>query len=146
MRRLIWLLVAVVLLLAAGLLMSSAEQRPSRPGREPVAFPYYLRQHELERQGARRTLPVRPHSDQPGAPATRDPLLAALPGTGQLAVVVEANALRHSPIGELLLKCLSRSERDELAALKEKVGIDPLQDIDRVAVTSEGMLVSGFFD
>ncbi|MFP2907661.1 hypothetical protein ACLESD_21950, partial [Pyxidicoccus sp. 3LFB2] len=76
----------------------------------------------------------------------RDPLLAALPrGKGRTAVVIEANALRHSPIGELLLDCLMRDGGKQLNEFREKSGVDPLQDLDRMVITDEGMMLSGNF-
>ncbi|EAU63106.1 hypothetical protein STIAU_6822 [Stigmatella aurantiaca DW4/3-1] len=76
----------------------------------------------------------------------QDPLLAALPrGKGRSAVVIETNALRHSPIGELLLACLMRDGGKNLEQFKQLSGIDPLQDLDRVVITDDGFMLSGDF-
>jgi hypothetical protein len=108
-----------------------------------------MRSEERERADKRRTW-VMPTVDagtavrEPQRP--RDPLLAALPrGEGRTAVVIEANALRHSPIGELLLDCLMRDGGKQLDEFREKSGVDPLQDLDRLVITDEGMMLSGNF-
>jgi len=76
----------------------------------------------------------------------RDPLLWALPPDPSKPVVVfEANALRHSRLGELFLSCLGEGEQKAIGDLG-RMGIDPLKDVDRVAVTPDGLAVSGFFD
>jgi hypothetical protein len=73
--------------------------------------------------------------------------LAALPPLEEAKglLVLEANALRYSEIGELLLGCLSPSDRRSLASFKETLGIDPLEDIDRVAFAGRAVLISGSF-
>jgi len=62
-------------------------------------------------------------------------------------VVFEANALRNSPVGELLLDCMrARSMSDDpFAYFKDSTGIDPLKDIDRVAMLDSGVVASGNF-
>jgi hypothetical protein len=60
-------------------------------------------------------------------------------------VVIEANALRHSPIGELLLDCLLRDGGKQLEEFRKLSGVDPLQDLDRLVVTDEGVMLSGNF-
>jgi len=81
---------------------------------------------------------------QPVRPS--DPVLAALPrGKGKTAMVIEANAIRHSPIGELLVECLMRREGQDLERFKEETGVDPLKDLDRLVLTDDGVIVSGNF-
>jgi len=155
MRRRSWLLVTIALLGAAAFLMS----RGDAPRREPqarVSFPRALRPAEAQRLEARRTLGERPAPEHvpaaeapPGRmPPVLDPVLASLPAVpGRSAVVVEANALRHSPIGELLLDCLlTGGDARRLDEAREELGIDPLEDVDRVAFGGNGvLLVSGNF-
>ena len=76
----------------------------------------------------------------------RDPMLAAISaGASGSGLVLEVNAIRNSPLGELLLQCLARREaRNALDALRQ-MGIDPLRDLDRVGVTEHGVVVSGDF-
>lgn len=142
-----FLVLAGVLLLAAAALMwlGQGEEALSEDPRPQVDFPRRLRKEERARMEARRTW-VPPATPDAGPTRPADPLLAALPrGKGKTAVVVEANALRHSPIGELLLECLYRDGGKQLKEIKDRTGIDPLQDLDRIAVTDEGLVLSGNF-
>lgn len=84
----------------------------------------------------------------PPRPAVEDPVLRALGGAGgRSAMVVEANAIRHSPIGELLMACMkNRARRDPVERLREELGVDPLEQIDRVAVGDDALVVSGHFE
>jgi hypothetical protein len=141
-----FLVLAVVVFAAAALLMwfGQGEEALSVSEQPPVEFPRRLRAQEKTRAQARRTWVV-PVPDA-GPQGATDPLLAALPrGKGKTAVVLEANALRHSPIGELLLECLYRDGGKELRQLEERTGIDPLTDLDRLAITDEGLVLSGNF-
>lgn len=141
-----FLVLAVVVFAAAALLMwfGQGEEAISVNDQPPVEFPRRLRAEEKTRAKARRTWVV-PTPDA-GPQGASDPLLAALPrGKGKTAVVLEANALRHSPIGELLLECLYRDGGEQLRQLEERTGIDPLTDLDRLAITDEGLVLSGNF-
>jgi hypothetical protein len=77
----------------------------------------------------------------------RDPMLAALSAGGSgSGVVLEVNALRNSPLGELLLQCLAAREgRGSALEALQRMGIDPLRDVDRVGITEHGLVVSGDF-
>jgi hypothetical protein len=74
-------------------------------------------------------------------------VIAALPATVERgAVVVEANAVRHSPVGELLVDCMLAGEGSRnLDELRRTTGIDPLEDVDRVAMADDTLIVSGHF-
>ncbi len=61
------------------------------------------------------------------------------------AVFVEANAIRHSPLMEKILRCREDEALGGLAQMKEELGIDPLQDLDRVGFNGELFAASGFF-
>ena len=146
----LWLLAAALLLAATALVAVLSEGVPPAPARAAVEFPRHLRAPEYLRMERRAILPPLP--PQSGPPRDeppqrkRDPLLWALPPDPSRAVVVfEANALRHSRLGELFLGCLDEAEQKHLDDLR-RVGVDPLKDVDRVAVMPEGLLVSGFFD
>jgi hypothetical protein len=146
-RRWPWLLAAALLLgLAAWLLWTPDTLAPAR--RPEVELPRHLRPAEVQRMQARLT-PV-PGLDAGRATAgagRQDPLLAALSvGGGSSALVLEVNALRYSPLGDLLLQCLvAREGRENALESLRKAGIDPLQDVDRVGVTQNGVVVSGDF-
>jgi len=142
-----FLVLAVVVFVAAALLMwfGQGEEAISASVQPPVEFPRKLRPQEKTRAQARRTWVV-PTPDAGPPQGASDPLLAALPrGKGRTAVVLEANALRHSPIGELLLECLYRDGGKQLRQLQERTGIDPLTDLDRLAITDDGLVLSGNF-
>jgi hypothetical protein len=150
------LLAAAVLLGVAALLLSVADGPRPAAARADPSFPRWLRQEEAQRLVARRTLPVSaPLAPEPAvsppeepAPRLRDPFLVALPrDPGRALVVLEANALRHSRLGELFVECLARKEgRDPFEEARREAGIDPLKDIDRVAFTPDGIILFGFLD
>jgi hypothetical protein len=59
---------------------------------------------------------------------------------------IEANAIRHSPIIEKLLRCKQTAGGGKgLTQLSEAFGIDLTEAIDRIGVTGGAMVVSGFF-
>lgn len=61
------------------------------------------------------------------------------------AVFVEANAIRHAPLMEKMLRCRSAESADGLTQMKEELGIDPLEDVDRVGFDGDVFVASGFF-
>lgn len=147
--RSLWLGSAVVLFALAAWLMSRGDEPRKQPP-PPVEFPRYLRPAEQERLERRRTLPEKPApiaapaQEEPRTAPVLDPLLAALRRKpGESAVVFEANALRHSPIGELAVDCFFQGK--DLDQLRGELGFDPLEDVDRVAFAGEVVLVSGHF-
>ncbi|WP_224241320.1 hypothetical protein [Hyalangium gracile] len=150
-RRGTWLALAVVLLAAGAWLMFTGEGEEPEP--EPprkVVFPNRMQNNQWKRADQRRTQLVPMQADAGVAandkPRMRDPLLAALPrGKGHSAVIIEANALRYSPIGELLLDCLMRDGGKRLDDFRKASGVDPLQDLDRLAITDDGVMFSGDF-
>jgi hypothetical protein len=144
-RKVLWVVgIAALLGLAAWLFGLGEETTPAQP---PVAFPERLRPEEQKRAEARRSLPApKPQqAQQPAArPRPRDPLLAALRPASS-AVVLEANALRNSPAGELLLKCFAADDERVFDRMREESGIDPLKDLDRIAIEPNGVVVTGQF-
>ncbi len=149
-RARLWILGAVLLLLATTVVTGLSEGGAPAPARAAVEFPRHLRAPEYQRMERRAVLPPAPPSAEPARDVEpgrkRDPLLWALPPDPSRPVVVfEANALRHSRLGELFLGCLGEEERKAIDDLR-RLGIDPLKDVDRVAVTPDGVAVSGFFD
>ncbi|WNG26062.1 hypothetical protein F0U62_20075 [Cystobacter fuscus] len=152
-QRGVWLALAAGLFILAAWLMLSGQGEEETPAAPKVEFPRRLRPQERERVERRRTYVMPQDAGVALAPGTastpdkpRDPLLAALPrGAGKTAVVIEANALRYSPIGELLLECLMNRGGKELERFKQTTGVDPLKDLDRLVITDDGLIVSGNF-
>ncbi|HYH97174.1 hypothetical protein [Hyalangium sp.] len=150
-RRRGWLALAVVLLaVGAGLMWSGQGDEPA-PEPLNVEFPRKMRREDWKRAEQRRTQVVQTAVPDAGTKVAepqrpRDPVLAALPrGKGRSAVVIEANALRYSPIGELLLDCLMRDGGKKMDEFRKISGVDPLQDLDRLVITDKGIVLSGNF-
>ena len=143
-RRWLWLVAAALLVIAAAWLVRIPEPRDPL-ARPEVPMPRHLRPEERQRMQAR----LRPPSVDAGTRRNevRDPMLAALAAGGAgSGVVLEVNALRNSPLGELLLQCLAAREgRGNALEALQRMGIDPLRDVDRVGITEHGVVVSGDF-
>ncbi len=147
------LLAAAALIAIGAMLMALSDETRPAPARVEVQFPSWMKPDEAQRAEARRTLapPSGAAVSLPGMPPSpvpkRDPFLLALPRDPTRALVVlEANALRHSRLGELFIDCVLRKrEQDPFEAMRREAGLDPLKDIDRVAFAPEGLVVSGFF-
>jgi len=150
-RRGMWLGLAAVLLVLGAWLMVSGQGEEPAPEPLQVEFPRKMRRDDWKRAEQRRTQVVQVAAPDAGMaaaepPRPRDPVLAALPrGKGRSAVVIEANALRYSPIGELLLDCLMRDGGKNLEEFRKQSGVDPLQDLDRLVITDKGVVLSGNF-
>ena len=141
-RRLPLILVVIALLGAAFWLSRCSDKAIDRAnGRDPdkvtkkVVYP--------------RDAPASDDADlrnaRPTAAATkRDPLLSALSDKG--AVVLELNAIRHSPLAEKVLACRAQAANDGLSKLKNALGIDPLEDLDRVGLDNNVVVVTGHFE
>ena len=157
MRRHRWIALAALLLAATALLLSLGEDAPAPAARREVAYPKWFDGPDHERQQARATLALPPAAG--GAPAPtpggagpdepsglRDPFLVSLPvKEGGLVVVFEANALRHSRLGERFIACLEADHPGDLAKLERESGVDPLKDLDRVAFLEDAVVLSGHF-
>jgi len=150
-RRGMWLALAAVLLVLGAWLMLSGQGDEPAPEPLKVEFPRKMRREDWQRAEQRRTQVVQAAVPDAGTAQAepqrpRDPVLAALPrGKGRSAVVIEANALRYSPIGELLLDCLMRDGGKNLEEFRKQSGVDPLQDLDRMVITDKGVVLSGNF-
>lgn len=149
-RRYGWLALSAVLLAAAAWLMSSpGDFTPEK--KAEVKFPRHLRAAEHERMRRRKVAlqaaAQAPTADSGAVPQRRDPVLAAFSSRHhKTAVVVEANAIRHSPIGQLLIECITADEGDDLLRFQDMVGVNPMEDLDRVVVSDRGMMLSGHFE
>jgi len=152
-RRWVWPLLALVLFAAAAWLMMRGEpEQASERRADKVNLPRYAQREDVERQQARRTWRPPADPDVQGknpeeAKLPKDPLLLALPlGHDSSAMVVEANALANSPAGELMAQCFNQRTRGRgLERLRERMGIDPLKDVDRMAFWDNGAMVTGNF-
>jgi len=143
-RKQRWLWAALPLLLAAAYLM--ARNEPDAPAsHRTVSFPRAPRAEETRRMRERnaRPLAIAAAALAPVNAKTRDPVLRALPPAGKTALVIEANAIRNSPLGELLIQCLARRGDDSFNRFRDEAGIDLLKDLDRVAISDEGVILSG---
>jgi hypothetical protein len=141
--RWLWLLAAAILVIAAAWLVRLPEPRPV--ARLEVEMPRQLRPEERLRMLSRLT--PSPVDAGTARLEMRDPVLAALSAGGATSgVVLEVNAIRNSPLGELLLHCLAaRDGRGNALEALQKMGIDPLRDVDRIGITEHGVVVSGDF-
>lgn len=145
-KRGVWLAAAMVLLALAAWLMSRGDKEKPTVRPRKIEFPRYPKPAEVERASRRRTLPPL-SAPPPGVEAPqwkRDPVLAALPADPKRsAMVFEIEALKESPIMQIWLDCmLARGdERAGVARLKDRYGIDVLEDVERVATSSTGLMV-----
>ncbi|WP_438022738.1 hypothetical protein [Sorangium sp. So ce233] len=145
MRNRAWLLAAVVLLGLAAWLMSRGDDNATAARKPRVEFPRYPRLPEQERNRRRLTLPPPPPPTDPSMErqGRRDPVLTALPtDKATSAIVFEASAIKESRAGKFWLDCmLAERGMDSFDELKDELGIDVLEDIDRIAATSKGLVV-----
>lgn len=144
-RKGIWLGVFVVLLALSAWLMSRGDKEKPTVRPPKLEFPHHASPEEHKRNDERRTLPPLPTNEEEGFRRKRDPMLVALPvDPKRSAMVFEVDALKESPIMKTWLDCmLSRDGREvaDMDRFKERLGIDPLEDIDRVAVSSEKLIL-----
>jgi hypothetical protein len=71
----------------------------------------------------------------------------ALPTTpGQPVVIFEANALRHSRLGELFIRCALAVDPRTFEEVTRETGLDLLKDVDRVGFVGRAVVVSGTFE
>jgi len=119
------------------------------PVMKPVEFPRD-KQRRLERERAIARRAGQPPPAEPARPAGADRLTRALSSPGKDgAVVVEINAIRHAPLVEKFVACEQARQGDgagALAQLKDELGVDVTEDVDRVAFDKDVLAVSGFFD
>ena len=105
-RRWPWLVVAALLFAAAAWLMAGSEGEKTNKDKK-VSLPRYMTNDERKRNADRQTMPVIAAVIAEGAkappPQIRDPVLAAMPTEIKSgAVVIEANAIRNSELGNLM--------------------------------------------
>lgn len=75
-----------------------------------------------------------------------DGLHRALGGPNSKGVVfMEVNAIRYSNLAEGILKCRGDDVDTEVQRLKKELGVDPLEDLDRLAVQEKMLAATGNF-
>lgn len=141
---------ALGLLLASFFFARCGEHRIRGQGGAPAGVA--TRQIEFPRNRKARRTPTPTVADAP-PPTTpmvgRDKLARALASPGKDgAIVIEVNAIRHSSLVDKLFACQEAGKDGEtkgIAALKDRLGIDISEDVDRVAFDKDVLAVSGFF-
>jgi hypothetical protein len=161
LKRAGFLLAALGFLIAAALLML----KPAAPKvqRAALQFPHRARPHEIERQQRRSTLPPARRealatsdtaTDAPvpaqAAREARDPLHVAL-AQHEASLIIESATLKDSPLGRMLLACLSQEHDKMLEELEEKTGLRVLEQVERIAIAGSSeetppvLMLSGKF-
>lgn len=117
----------------------SSEDTPPPPSPELSSRP----EPRVSTPGAQAPEPRRATAAGP----TRELVVAALPGGGRSsALVIQADSLRRSPVGGLLIDCLQRQGAAPLALFRERTGVDLTEDLQQVAVSPEAVVFGGRFD
>ncbi len=148
MKRWIFAGLAIALLLAGAFLMRSADE-VVLPKKVKRNFPTHLDSVGAKRAAKRRTHTRRLLQDLKIEEKDKvvDPLYLALPDATKsgFGVVLEANALAHSDLGNMLLSCMGASELEGLTEMKDEFNFDPLQDLDRAAFFDKLVVATGDF-
>ena len=146
-----WLVLGALLLCVGAWLMSQDDEVVVGQANE-IEFPRYLTEKEVERLESRRMQPAQlpqeviEPEDEERAQEPRDPLLRAFgAGDNTSLIVFETNAIRHSALGEGFLNCLGQNAQEGLSKIQNELGINPLEDIDRMALGDETVMFSGHF-
>ena len=146
-----WLILGAMLLgLGAWLMSQDDEVTVGKP--RQIEFPKYLTEEEVDRLQKRRMkpmdLPIPDADDAEELHAEpRDPLLRAFgAGDNKSILVFEANAIRHSALGEGFLNCLGDNIQSDISRIQNELGLNPLEDIDRMAMGDNTVMFSGHFD
>jgi hypothetical protein len=104
----------------------------------------YPREQKKLRQVTRNPDDPRPAPERQKALDTLQRSLLSPDNKG--VVFVEANALRHAPLMEKILRCRENEAADGLMQLKNELGIDPMEDLDRMGFDGNVFAASGFFE
>ncbi len=138
----------VLLALAAWLMSRGDKEKPTVRPRK-IEFPRYPKP---ARGGARQPSPQRCRRCSRRRPASkrrngkRDPVLAALPADPKRsAMVFEIEAPQrvadHADSGSIACCRAARRAAPARARLKDRYGIDVLEDVERIAASSTGLMV-----
>ena len=135
--------IALALLALAALLGRAAET--SAPVAKVVTFPRDMSARDWSRMRRRARIEPPVQGAPIGTSTPRDSLLAALPASfDRMALVIEANALVNSPVGGLILDCLSAA-LPEMTQGFARAGVDIRTQLDRIALVDDMMVVGGEF-
>lgn len=153
MRRRWPYLAAAVLLLGFGAWLTSGGEAPKPSHGPEVHMPRAPDRDDRERAKSRIGAPKREHPTPvppppPGAPPPRptDPVLAAMPpDVKQVAMVVEANALRNSDLGDAMIACLTAGGGGDALWRVRDAGFDPLTQLDRISLFDDTLMLTGDF-
>lgn len=152
-RSWIWPALVVGCLALAAWLMSGADP-PARQEVPEPAFPRFQTPKARERAEARKkpspikaaVPPAAPEESPSPPPSPRDPVMTALARPeGGSTLVLEANVLLHSPVGEMILACMDAEAKKAVDDVRARFGVDLFSSIDRVAVQQGLLVVSGHF-
>ncbi len=151
-RNRIVLLIVAALLIAAGVLSSRCADEAKAPADKEARAEA---QQRAERVVFPRDARARRRPPPAAAPAGRserrrepsaDPIQRAMAFPDGGAVFIEVNAIRHSELVERLLACRQGDAADAMRRFQDELGIDPLEDVDRMALHNDVFAASGFFE
>jgi hypothetical protein len=106
------------------------QPRPLRPARAP------------DETAQARPAPLRP--PDPVRPAIADPITSFVLKPARYVALVHVNALLNTPLFTRIKECVPADWRQITEGMAE-LGIDVEHDVDRLAMMSDGMALSGFF-
>lgn len=140
----LWLLLAAAgLLVLIGLLSSGTKVWLHRDRRPAISFPRNMNEQDSQRVASRRkvlSLLVASGAQERREVDPFDVALGAVPPDAPV-VFIEAAALFSSPIGQLLADCLDA--KPQVQELIDQIGVDPVLDIERLALAGETVVVGG---
>jgi hypothetical protein len=131
-------------------LSATASERREKVLAAVPSFPARGQDSQPRRPAARfQSAPARlappPVADpKPAHPARADPIDAFVLKPAPYLALVHVNALLNTPLFARIKECVPAGWRQVTRGMAE-LGIDVEQDVDRLAMTAEGMAVSGFF-
>jgi hypothetical protein len=133
-------------------LSGSAAQRREKVLASVPAFPARGQEQPSRHASAPRTSPpVAPRrvdpapADKPVGPAREDAITSFVLKPAHNVALVHVNALLNTPLFDRIRQCMP-AEWGKLMENAARIGIDLERDVDRLAVTADGMAMSGFFD
>jgi hypothetical protein len=144
-RRTLWLWVALLLFGFGAWLMSIGETGTAADVKHKEREFPHIALETFQREEKRMTMPPAPPRAEGERPRKRDPVLTALAPKAEVNLVLEASAIRDTPVGELLLRCLSRSPGNGQLEQWKRQGLDWVRDLDRLALSDEVVILSGNF-
>lgn len=86
-----------------------------------------------------------PLAREPARPATQDAITSFVLKPAHTVALVEVNALLNTPLFDRIRRCIP-AQWGNLTEGAAKIGVDFERDVDRLAVTEDGIAMSGFFE